>query len=101
MAAASLLEGLEETLTVQKLGIRHTLCRSLSNTNIMENCFSQAAQRTRRVKRWTEPKMILRWTAAALLWAERNFRRIKGCEQLKDLEKVLRKLEATSTLKAA
>jgi len=70
-------------------------------TNIMENCFSQAAQRTRRVKRWTEPKMILRWTAAALLWAERNFRRIKGCEQLKDLEKVLRKLEATSTLKAA
>jgi putative transposase len=101
MAAASLLEGLEETLTVQKLGIRHTLCRSLSNTNIIENCFSQAAQRTRRVKRWTEPRMILRWTASALLWAERNFRRIKGCEQLKDLEKVLRKLEPTSTLKAA
>jgi transposase-like protein len=101
MAAASLLEGLEETLTVQKLGIRHTLCRSLSNTNIIENCFSQAAQRTRRVKRWAEPKMILRWTAAALLSAERNFRRIKGCEQLKDLEKVLRKLEPTSTLKAA
>jgi len=45
--------------------------------------------------------MILRWTAAALLSAERNFRRIKGCEQLKDLEKVLRNLEATSTLKAA
>ena len=101
MAAASLLEGLEETLTVQKLGIRHTLCRSLSNTNLIENCFSQAAQRTRRVKRWSEPKMILRWTAAALLSAERNFRRIKGCEQLKDLEKVLRNLEATSTLKAA
>src|SRR6478736_1060853 len=101
MAAASLLEGLEETLTVQKLGIRHTLGRSLSNTNIIENCFSQAAQRTRRVKRWSEPKMILRWTAAALLSAERNFRRIKGCEQLKDLEKVLRNLEATSTLKAA
>jgi transposase-like protein len=101
MAAASLLEGLEQTLTVQKLGIRHTLCRSLSNTNIIENCFSQAAHRTRRVKRWTEPRMILRWTAAALLSAERNFRRIKGCEQLKDLEKVLRKLESTSTLKAA
>jgi putative transposase len=101
MAAASLLEGLEETLTVQKLGIRHTLCRSLSNTNLIENCFSQAAHRTRRVKRWTEPKMILRWTAAALLAAERNFRRLNGCEQLNDLEKVLRKLDPTSTLKAA
>jgi transposase-like protein len=101
MAATSLLEGLEETLTVQKLGVRHALCRSLSNTNIIENCFSQAAHRTRRVKRWTEPKMILRWTAAALLAAERNFRRINGCEQLKDLEKVLRKLEPASTLKAA
>jgi len=101
MAAASLLEGLEETLTVQKLGIRHTLCRSLSNTNIIENCFSQAAHRTRRVKRWTEPKMILRWTAAALLAAEKNFRRIRGCEQLKDLEKVLRNPETTSTIKAA
>lgn len=101
MAAASLLEGLEETLTVQKLGIRQALCRSLSNTNIIENCFSQAAQRTRRVKRWTEPRMILRWTAAALLWAERHFRRIKGCEQLKDLEKVLHQLESTSTIKAA
>jgi putative transposase len=101
MAAASLLEGLEETLTVQRLGIRHTLCRSLSNTNLMENCFSQAAHHTRRVKRWDGPRMILRWTAAALLGAEKNFRRVNGCEQLKDLEKVLRELEATTTLKAA
>jgi putative transposase len=101
MAAASLLEGLAETLTVQRLGIRHTLCRSLSNTNLIENCFSQAAHRTRQVKRWDGPRMILRWTAAALLQAEKNFRRIKGCEQLKDLEKVLRQLETTSTLKAA
>src|SRR6266513_2133634 len=58
MAAASLLEGLEETLTVQKLGIGHTLCRSLSNTNLMENCFSLAAHRTRRVKRWDGARMI-------------------------------------------
>src|SRR5438876_591371 len=101
MAAASLLEGLEETLTVQRLGIRHTLCRSLSNTNLIENCFAQAAYRTGRVKRWDGPRMILRWTAAALLWAEKNFRRIRGCEQLKDLQKVLQELERTSTLKAA
>jgi len=101
MAAASLLEGLEETLTVQKLGIGHTLCRSLSNTNLMENCFSLAAHRTRRVKRWDGARMILRWTASALLAAEKTFRRIRGCEQLKDLGKVLRELETTSTLKAA
>jgi len=101
MAAASLLEGLEETLTVQRLGIRHVLCRTLSNTNLIENCFAQAAYRTGRVKRWDGPRMILRWTAAALLWAEKNFRRIKGCEQLKDLQKVLQELETTSTLKAA
>ena len=101
MAAASLLEGLEETLTVQKLGIGHTLCRSLSNTNLMENCFSLAAHRTRQVKRWDGARMILRWTAAALLAAEKTFRRIRGCEQLKDLGKVLRELETTSTLKAA
>ena len=101
MAAASLLEGLEETLTVQRLSLPPTLARILSNTNLIENCFSQAAHRTHQVKRWDGPRMILRWTAAALLSAEKNFRRIKGCEQLNDLEKVLRELEATSTLKAA
>src|SRR6266571_2824715 len=101
MAAASLLEGLEETLTVQRLGIRHTLCRTMSNTNLIENCFSLAAHRTRRVKRWDGARMILRWTAAALLAAEKTFRRIRGCEQLKDLGKVLRELETNPTLKAA
>jgi putative transposase len=101
MAAASLLEGLEETLTVQRLGIGHTLGRSFSNTNLIENCFAQVAHRTRRVKRWDGPRMILRWTAAALLGAEKNFRRVNGCEQLADLEKALRELEQTTTLKAA
>src|SRR2546427_586108 len=101
MAAASLLEGLEETLTVQKLQIPYKLCRSLSNTNLIESCFAQAAHRCHRVKRWDGPKMILRWTAAALLSAEKNFKRINGCQHLKALEKVLRDLEATSTLKTA
>jgi putative transposase len=101
MAAASLLEGLEETLTVQRLNIHHKLCRSLSNTNLIENCFSQVAHRARRVNRWNGPRMILRWTAAALLAAEKTFKRVNGCEQLKDLEKNLRTMETTSTLKAA
>lgn len=101
MAAASLLEGLAETLTVQNLNLPPMLCRILSNTNLIENCFSQAAQRTRQVKRWDGPKMILRWTAAALLAAEKNFRRVKGCEQLGLLEKVLHEREASPTLKVA
>lgn len=101
MAAASLREGLEETLTVQKLGIGATLGRSLSNTNLIENCFSVVAHQTRRVKRWHSPKMVLRWTASALLKAEKNFRRLNGCEQLKDLEKLLRNLETNSTLKTS
>ena len=100
-AASSLLEGLEETLTVQKLDLAPELCRILANTNLIENCFSQAAHRVHRVKRWDGPRMILRWTAAALLAAEKQFRRIKGCEQLKDLEKVLREAQSFSTLKAA
>ncbi len=101
MAASSLLEGLEETLTVQKLDLAPELCRILANTNLIENCFSQAAYRVHRVKRWDGPRMILRWTAAALLAAEKQFRRIKGCEQLKHLEKVLREEQTVSTLKAA
>ena len=100
MAAASLKEGLEETLTVQRLKLQHELVRVLSNTNVIENCFSQVAHRTRRVKYWQGPQMILRWTASTLLWAEKRFRRIKGCEQLQALEKSLRALETQATLKA-
>jgi putative transposase len=90
MAAGSLLEGLEETLTVQRLKLPPKLTRSLSNTNLIENCFSGVAHRARRVRHWEGPKMIMRWTASALLWAEKRFKRLNGCEQLKDLEKSLR-----------
>jgi len=101
VAAASLLEGLAETLTVQSLNLPPMLCRILSNTNLIENCFAQAAHRTRQVKRWDGPKMILRWTAAALLAAEKNFRRVKGCEQLSLLEKALHEPQTSPTFKAA
>ncbi len=101
MAANSLLEGLEETLTVQRLNIHHKLARSLSNTNLIENCFEQVAHRARRVKRWNGARMILRWGASALLWAEKRFKRLNGCEQLKDLEKSLRSCDTNTTLKAA
>jgi len=101
MAAASLIEGLDETLTLQKLNLPPALCRLFSSTNLIENCFSQAAHRTRQVKRWDGPQMILRWTAAALLATEKNFRRVKGCEQLSLLERVLRESPTTATLQAA
>jgi putative transposase len=101
MAAASLNEGLEETLTVQRLKLQRELVRVLSNTNVIENCFSQVSHRARRVKQWQSPQMILRWAATTLLCAERNFRRIKGCDHLQDLEKALRSLETETTLKAA
>lgn len=101
MGAASLEEGLEETLTVQRLNLHHDLSRVLSNTNIIENCFSQVAHRVRRVKRWKDPQMILRWTASSLLWAEKRFRRIAGCDHIQELEKNLRRLTTSTTIKAA
>jgi transposase-like protein len=101
MAAASLNEGLEETLTVQHLKLQRELVRVLSNTNVIENCFAQVSYHTRRVKQWHSPHMILRWAATTLLWAERHFRRIKGCDHLHALEKSLRALQTDTTLKAA
>lgn len=101
MAAASLLEGLEETLTVQRLKLQHHLARVLSNTNVIENCFSQVAHRTRRVKHWQGPQMILRWTASTLLWAEQHFKRVEGCDHIQDLEKSLRALQTDATLNTA
>ena len=101
MAARSLEEGLEETLTLQSLGINHTLGRSLSSTNIIENCFSQAAHWTRRVRKWSDAQMILRWSAAAFLWAEKTFKRIDGCKQMKDLVAALRNQDSTTNSKTA
>ncbi len=101
MAANSLLEGLEETLTVQRLKLGPKLARSLSNTNLIENCFGQVAHRARRVKRWNGARMILRWSAAALLEAEKRFKRLNGCDQLSHLEKSLRSCETLTTLQAA
>jgi putative transposase len=101
MAAASLNEGLEETLTVQHLKLHRELARVFSSTNIIENCFAQVSYRTQRVKRWQSSQMILRWAATTLLWAEKHFRRIKGCEHLHNLEKSLRELDSDTTLKAA
>jgi transposase-like protein len=74
-AAASLREGLEETLTLTRLDLPESLERVLSSTNLIENLFSRVRDLAHRVKRWQGGTMILRWTAAGVLEAQRSFRR--------------------------
>lgn len=93
-AAASLREGLEETLTLTRLGLPESLERVLSSTNLIENLFSRVRELARRVKRWQGGTMILRWTAAGALEAERNFRRVAGYRGLPKLIAALRARDA-------
>ena len=85
-AAASLREGLEETLTVHRLGVKGLLRKTLCSTNAIESCFSVTRTITDRVKRWQNGGMVQRWAVAALLRAEKKFRKIKG---YKDIPKML------------
>lgn len=89
-AAASLREGLAETLTVIGLHLPQNLERVLSSTNLIENLFSRVRDTSRRVKRWQGGAMILRWTAAGVLEAERHFRKIVGYRALPKLISALR-----------
>jgi hypothetical protein len=66
-------------------GLHGNLARSFSSTNLIASCFARTEAWTRRVKRWRDPKMILRWGAAALLVAEQGFRRIRGCAEIQQL----------------
>ncbi len=89
-AASSILEGLEETLTVTKLHITGSLARSLRTTNPIESMISIARTTSRNVKRWRSGKMALRWTAAGMLEAEKQFRRVNGFRELHQLKEALR-----------
>ena len=77
-AAASLREGLEETLTLHRLNVPEELRRSLRSTNLIESALSVVRTATQRVKRWCKGDMRLRWSAAGLLAAEKRFRRVRG-----------------------
>jgi putative transposase len=88
-AARSLEEGLEETLTVTRLGLHPELVKTFASTNLIESCFSQAEELTRRVKRWRNAEMFLRWSAAALLFAEKGFRKVRGFSHLARLKRAL------------
>ena len=81
-AARSLEEALEETLTGHRLGIPDVLRKSFSSTNLIESTFSQGAGVLRNVKRWRNSHQIQRWTAIALLEAEKRFRKVKGFRSL-------------------
>jgi transposase-like protein len=84
-AAASLREGMEETLTLTRLGIGGNLKRTLESTNPCESMIECVRRSARNVKRWQSGDMCLRWTAAGMLEAERQFRRIIGYADLAKL----------------
>ena len=84
-AAASLREGLEETLTLTRLGIKGRLRKTLESTNPCESMIECVRRTSRNVKRWQSGDMCLRWTAAGMLEAERQFRRIIGYSDLAKL----------------
>jgi transposase-like protein len=88
-AAASVLEGLEETLTVTRLGLPPSLLRTFKTTNPIESMISITRDATRNVKRWRDGKMALRWIAAGMLEAERQFRRVDGYRDLHVLKRAL------------
>jgi putative transposase len=84
-AAASLHEGLEETLTITRLGVHGRLKRTLQSTNPCESMIETVRRISRNVKRWQSGDMCLRWTAAGMLEAERQFRRVIGHPDLAKL----------------
>src|SRR5207248_7420050 len=95
-AAASLREGLAEMFTVNRLELSPRLARCLCSTNVIESPHSGVRRRTRRVCRWRDGKMVLRWAAAALLMTESNFRRIMGYRDLWMLAAALGRKTASS-----
>ena len=84
-AAASLREGLDETLTLIGLRIDDALYRTLRTTNPIENLNGLIGHYTRNVKRWRDGQMVLRWIATSLDQASRGFRAVRGYRDMKRL----------------
>jgi putative transposase len=93
-AAASLREGLAETLTVLRLGVPPTLARTLRSTNSIESMIAICRDHAANVKRWQDGQMVLRWVAAGMGEATKQFRRVNGYLHLPALRAAL---EATVT----
>jgi putative transposase len=88
-AAASLREGLDETLTVLRLGVPPTLARTLRSTNCIESMISVCREHAANVKRWRDGQMALRWCAAGMIEAGKQFRRVNGHLHLPSLRAAL------------
>jgi transposase-like protein len=92
--SATILEGMDEVLTVIRLDLPIELRRSLACTNIIENMMGTLRRVCRNVKRWRDASMALRWTGAAMLEAAKGFRRLKAHKQLPVLRAALAALQA-------
>jgi putative transposase len=88
-AAASLREGMAETLTVLRLGVPPTLARTLHSTNPIESMISICREHAGNVKRWQDGQMALRWCAAGMVEAAKQFRRVNGYLHLPALRAAL------------
>src|SRR5207302_2520638 len=88
-AAASLREGMAETLTILRLGVPPTLARTLHSTNPIESMIEICREHSRNVKRWRNGQMALRWCAAGMLEADHQFRRVNGHLHLRALRAAL------------
>lgn len=94
-AAASVREGLDETLTIKKFNLPDALTRTLSSTNAIENINGGIRHVCKRVRRWKGGTMILRWVGAALVEHSRGFRRLRGHAGMRALVAALRALDVT------
>ena len=99
-AAASLAEGLDETLTLHRLGVFPELGVSLKTTNLIESVMARLEAKTRRVTRWRTSDQKLRWCASALVAIERQFRRIKHHRHLPLLKRALQEKLSLSSAAA-
>jgi transposase-like protein len=91
--SATILEGMDELLTVVRLKLPLQLRRSLACTNIIENMMGSIRRVCRNVKRWRDASMALRWTGAAMQEAAKGFRRLKAHKQLPVLRAALAALK--------
>ena len=89
-AAASLLEGLEELFTINRLGVTGELARCLATTNVIESPNSVVRRVSGRVTRYRNADMAMRWVAAGFLEAEKAFRRLRGHQRLPSLIRAIR-----------
>jgi putative transposase len=97
-AAGSLREGLHETLTVLRLDVPLTLARTLRSTNAIESMISISRDHARNVKRWRDGQMALRWCAAGMVEASRQFHRVNGHLHLPALRASLEQHVAARTV---